>query len=146
MTKIVILEGSFLSGKSSLRKLFLAHYGEARCHAISEHGTFRSLYDLSRVNHINMVSAYQHIIQQGVTPGVEVLVLDKFHLSGLTRSFIDLQQLHGLESWMKSHYHCLLCVSVHPSPYFPACCVESAHLPKRKLRAFALQDEKIRGG
>jgi len=33
-----------------------------------------------------------------------------------------------------------------PAPDFPACCVESAHLPKRKLRAFALQDEKGRGG
>jgi len=36
-------------------------------------------------------------------------------------------------------------VSVHPSPDFPACCVESAHLPKRKLRAFAFHDEKKQG-
>jgi len=37
-------------------------------------------------------------------------------------------------------------VTVHPFPDFPACCVESAYLPKRKLHAFVLQNEKTRGG
>jgi hypothetical protein len=36
-------------------------------------------------------------------------------------------------------------VTVHLSHLFSLCCVENAHLPKRKLRVFALQKKKQEG-
>jgi len=130
-TILIILEGTFSSGKSTLTNMIFDSFGHQNISRVKEHTSLQALYKAVRYEKKSALDYFKNEIVTAQDEGKGLIVFDRLHISAVVRSLISEDDFFSLEKWMKTSFSPQL-LHLH---FAQVTCLErikatSAHRPK----------------